>query len=190
MKNTKSENVQNFERQTLGTILTIVGFASLLAGLLILIGLFLPICEVKLVDESITIFDFDDNSMLGVIMNLIIVLVSCGGTLLIIHFRNNALDEKIDKRFASQLILLISTISLLLTIIFVAINLPIAAISSSLELNENLFRTGAGTILIYIGAILVAIENIINALFYFAVFNNKVKIENLVKIININTDKK
>lgn len=190
MKNTKSENVQNFERQTLGTILTIVDFAFLIAGILILIGLFLPICEVKLVDKSITIFDFDDNAIIGVIMNLLIVLVSIGGKSLITHFRNNALDEKVDKRFASQLILLISIVSLLLTIIFVAINLPVTAISSSHELSDNLFITGTGTILIYIGAILVAVENSITALFYFAILNDKIKIENLNKIININAPKK
>ncbi len=190
MKNEKSENVLKFERQTQGTILTIVEIATVLAGLLLLIGIFLPICEIKLLNKTITIFDFTDESMIGFIMNAVIIFVSFGGKLLIKFFRNRALDEKQDKSSVSKIVLLIGGVSLFLTIILMAINLPIIAISSCYEISDSVLSAGAGTIMIYIGATLVALENVIIALFYYAIFNNKIKTENLVKIINTNTDKK
>ena len=174
----------NFEKQSRGTIFTIIEFLSIISGLLILIGLFLPVCRDELFNKTIGIFDFTETSTIGIVLSMIIIMISMGSLLLIKFLKSKAINEQIDKRLASIIILVIAGIALLTTLIFVFTNLPILIISIYLDVNTEILSAGAGCILFYIASIISSIEAVILALLYYAILNNKIKIENFTKIIN------
>ena len=184
MQNKKSEKVKNFEKQVSGTILSVLDLVGLIPLLLIIIGIFLPYCHVDIVNESIGLFDFTDQSMIGFFINLLVGV--CGYSSLINDgFRNMILDEKINKEKGAKYLLIISLVLLLLPIIFAILNMPVVAIADSLGISENALSLGAGCVMVYIGGILGAFISVVKQGITYTLFTGKVKIENLTKIIKI-----
>ena len=181
----KSEKVLEFEKQTLGSILTIIELIGIIAILFVFIGVFLPMWEIKALNESIGFFDMTEGSSVGLLMHAIIVLIAIAPNLIILKFRNDVIDEKKEKKQSALIILIIGAVSLLLTIVFSAINLPMMAIEEMVEYSEILLTSGAGSGMMLFGAVLYALSNMANSLIYYALFNGNIKQENLKKIINL-----
>jgi len=182
----KTQKEIDFSNQIFGTIFTLLELISIIMLLLGFIGLFLPICNIDIINVKLNIFDFTGDAVIGFVTCCLIYLLPASSMFLINHFTSKLVNEEIKTQSKKNLIIAIGSISLILVIILTAINLPILAISSNSGIDSNLLSAGAGTIMIYITSIINALMNCIISVFYFAIFNDKLKVENFKKIITLN----
>lgn len=183
MKQMKSEQVLKFEQQTKGTIFTVLKIVGVIPLILMFIGMFLPICDV--LTKDISIFEFTDGSTAGFLGIFLIYLVGICPSMIVDLIRNKTLEGKIEKSNASLLVLVISIIVVIVEIVFAIINLPVSMVANSLEVSKEIFNTGIGTSLVFIGSIMYSVLSLIESWLYSAVFKDKIDLDKLPKIINI-----
>ena len=182
MKQNKSERVIEFEKKIAGTVITVLDLFSILCLLLIAIAIFLPICRVDIINESVGLFDFTDASFVGFLMNLIIISLVFAPVFVINKFRNDIIDGKNNKEKLSKLIFIISIAQFVLVVFLVILNLPTLSVSSILEIPAEFVSAGSGTIIIYVVGIINSLIIVGKTILTIGVLNEKI---NLKTIINI-----
>ena len=182
MKQNKSEKVVEFEKKIAGTVITILDFVSLFCLLLIVIAMFLPICKVEIIGESVGLFDFSDISFVSFLMNLITISLVLVPPLVINKFRNDIIDEKNDKQKLSKILLIISILQVVLVVLLVILNLPTLTVAGMLEIPTELVTTGAGTIIIYVVGIINSLIVLVRTILLIGVLNGKLELKTLLNI--------
>ena len=182
MNQNKSEKVIEFERKTLGTLITILDLVAVFCTLLIVIGIFLPICNIDIIGESISLFDFTDVSFGAFLTTLMIILIVFVPGFVINKFRNDIIDNKNDKEKLSKLIFIISIAQFGLVLFLIILNLPVLSVSGSLEIPTEFVSAGAGTIIIYVAGTIYSLIIFAKSILEMAIINGRLELK---KIINV-----
>lgn len=182
MKQKKSEKVIEFEKQIAGTLVTILDLISIPCLLLLVVGVFLPICKVEIINENISLFDFSDASSVGLLMNLIIICLASLPGMIINKFRNDIIDGAKDKQKTSKYILIISIIQFVIVLLAVVLNLTVLSVSGLMEISKDFISAGSGTIMIYVVGIINSLIVLIKSILTIGVLNDKIQLR---KILNI-----
>lgn len=178
MKSTEKE--LEFENQTKGTIFTLLKILTWVPSLLFLIGLFLPVCKIEILDISYTAIDCSIGT-LGVLFigPLSISIVEFFGNY---YIKPKLINETINIKKAAILISVGVAVSWV-TIMLSVFQLHLDIFASDMDLNREVVANGAGSVLINIASfchwLLFSIEYTV----LLSIYSGKIKISELTKFL-------